>query len=131
MRYWVGRGEGGGEGGEKVNDKRQKETRHKQEGLQVKGKGGAVEKRRCPLSEGTGTTGKAHRGEGVGGAGAGGGAVKKGGAKWPHNRQRSVCKECGGVSIYEYNRQRSGWEVVGTSPSLFPSDGKRAPEARS
>jgi hypothetical protein len=27
--------------------------------------------------------------------------------KCPHNRQRSVCKDCGGASICEHNRQRS------------------------
>jgi hypothetical protein len=32
------RGEGGGAGGEKLKDKRQKESKHKQEGLQGKGK---------------------------------------------------------------------------------------------
>ena len=93
------RGEGGGAGGEKLKDKRQRETKHKQEGFQGKGKGEAVEKRKRPLSEGAGTAGKAQRGEGVGGAGAGGGAVKKGGAKCPHNRRRSTGKPCGRASI--------------------------------
>jgi hypothetical protein len=52
------RGEGGGVGGEKLKDKRQKETKHKQQGVQGKGKGEAVEKRKRPLSEGAGTARK-------------------------------------------------------------------------
>ena len=76
----------GGAGGYKLKDKRQKGTKHKQEAFQGKGKGEAVEKRKRPLSEGAGTAGKAQREKEVGGAGAGGGAVKKGGAKCPHNR---------------------------------------------
>jgi hypothetical protein len=109
------RGEGarGGVGGEKLKDKRQKETKHKQKGVQGKGKGEAVEKRKRALPEGAGTAGKAQRGEGVGGAGAGGGAVKKGPAKCPHNRQKSRCKECGGASICEHNRQRSQCKECG------------------
>jgi hypothetical protein len=95
-----------GEGGEKLKDKKQKETKHKQEGFQGKGKEEAVEKRKRPLAEGAGTAGKAQRGEGVGGAGAGGGAVKKGAAKCPHNRRKSRCKECGGVGICEHSRIR-------------------------
>ena len=64
--------EGGGAGGEKLNDKRQKESKHKQEGFQGKGKGEAVEKRKRALFEGAGTAGTAQggEGEGVGGAGA-------------------------------------------------------------
>ena len=52
------RGEGSGAVGEKLKDKRQQETKHKQEGFQRKGKGEAVEKRKCPLSERAGTGGK-------------------------------------------------------------------------
>ena len=44
-------------------------------------------------------------GSGVDGAGAGGGAVKKGRTKCPHSRQRSKGKECDGATIYEKNRQ--------------------------
>ncbi len=52
-------GKEGGTGGEKLNDKRQKETKNKQEGFQGKGEGETVEKkRRCPLSEGAGTARK-------------------------------------------------------------------------
>jgi hypothetical protein len=51
-------GEGGGEGGEKLKDERQKETKHKREEFQDKGKGEAVEKRKRPLSEGAGTARK-------------------------------------------------------------------------
>jgi hypothetical protein len=103
----------GGAGGEKLKDNRQKETKHKQEGFTGKGKGEAVEKRKRPLSEGVGTAGKAQRGEEVGGAGAGGGAVKKARAKCPHNRQRSQCKECGGAGICEHNRERSKCKQYG------------------
>jgi hypothetical protein len=70
------RSEGGAAGGEKLKDKRQKVTKHKQEGVQGKGKGEAVEKRKRPLSEGAGTARKAQRGEGKGVGGARGGAVK-------------------------------------------------------
>jgi hypothetical protein len=42
----------------------------------------------------------------VDGAGAGGGAMKKGSAKCPHNRQRSKCKSCGGAGICEHNCER-------------------------
>jgi hypothetical protein len=46
-------GEGGRAGGEKLKEKRQKESKHKQEGVQGKGKGEAVEEgRRRPLSKG-------------------------------------------------------------------------------
>jgi hypothetical protein len=55
-----------------------------------------VKKRKRDLSEGAG--GKAQAGEGVGLTGAGGGAVKKGNSKCPHNRQRSKCKQCGGAA---------------------------------
>jgi hypothetical protein len=78
-------------GGEKLKDKRQKETNHKQEGLQGKGKGETVENRRCASSKGLGTAGKARRGEGVGGEGGGGGVVKKVIAKCQHTRRRSTC----------------------------------------
>ena len=75
-----------------LKDKRQKETKQKQEGFQGKGKGEPVENRKRPLSEGAGTAGKVQRGEGVDGAGAAGGAVKKGRAKCPRHRIRSRCK---------------------------------------
>jgi hypothetical protein len=105
--------EGGGAGGEMLKEKRPKEAKHKQEGFRDKGKGEAVEKRERALSEEAGTTGKAQREEGVGGAGAGGGAVKKGGAKCPHNRERSRCKPCGGSGICEHNRQRNQCKPCG------------------
>jgi hypothetical protein len=66
---------------EKLKDKSQKETKHKQEGVQGKGKGEPAEERKRPLSYGAGTVGKAQPGEGVGGTEAGGGAVKNGNAK--------------------------------------------------
>ena len=58
-------------GGEKLKDKRQKETKQKQEGFQGKGKEETVEKRKRPLSEGAGTARKTQRGEEVDGAGTG------------------------------------------------------------
>ncbi len=54
-------------GGEKLKDKRLKETKHKLEGVQGKGTGEAVENRKRPLSEGADTGGKAQRWQGVGG----------------------------------------------------------------
>ncbi len=59
--------------------------------------------------------------------GAGGGAVKKEGAKCPHKRIRSLCKRCGGSRIckpaqamrggghLEHNRQRSTCKQFGRS----------------
>jgi hypothetical protein len=70
-----------------------------------------VEKRKRPLSEGAGTAGKAQCGKEVGGAGAGAGAVKKGGAKCPHNRRRRECKQFGGAST----ASRSAKEVGASS----------------
>jgi len=59
--------DGGGSGDEKLKDKRQKETKQKGEGFQVKGNGEVAEKKsKCSLSEAAGTSGKTHRGEGVG-----------------------------------------------------------------
>jgi len=52
------RGEGDREGGEKLKDKRLKETKHKEGGFQGKGKGDTVEKRKRPLSEAAGTAGE-------------------------------------------------------------------------
>jgi hypothetical protein len=63
------RGEGaprGASGGKILNDKRQNETKHKQEGVQVKGKGKAVEKRKSLLSEKADTARKTQCGKGVG-----------------------------------------------------------------
>jgi hypothetical protein len=65
-------GEGGGAGGEKRKDKRQKDTKHKQEGIQGKGKGESVEKFVSPQTQEVKT-----EGESEGGAGAGGSAVKE------------------------------------------------------
>ena len=45
-----------------------------------------MEKRKRLLSKGADTARKEHHGEGVDGSGAGGGAMKKGSAKCPHNR---------------------------------------------
>jgi hypothetical protein len=71
---------GSGKVGEKrqFKDKRQQETKHKQEGFQDKWKGETVEKRKSPLSEGTDTAGKLHCGEGVGNGLGSGEPVLKG-----------------------------------------------------
>jgi hypothetical protein len=55
-------GEGAGAEGEKRQYKRQKETKHKQEGFQGKGKEEVVEKRKGPWSEGADSTRNAQRG---------------------------------------------------------------------
>jgi hypothetical protein len=49
---------------------------------------------------------KAQRGEGVGGAVAGGGWCEE------DNHERSKCKECGGSSICEHNRQRNEHDLL-------------------
>ena len=46
------RAEGGGAGGEKLENKRKKEAKHKQGSFEGKGKEEAVEKRKRPLSAG-------------------------------------------------------------------------------
>jgi hypothetical protein len=120
-------------GGEKLTDKGQKETKHTQEGFQGKGKEEAEAGEPAATVRGTLHTsayvsirqaprmwrrervlcpGSQHGKEGTawGGRGRGGGwrrRVKKGRAKCPHNRQRSVCKECGGARIFEHNQDRS------------------------
>ncbi len=63
------RGEGGGEGGEKIKGKRHTETQHKKEGDRGKGKEVAVEKRRRHVSDTGGTDKKKQCGAGVGGTG--------------------------------------------------------------
>jgi hypothetical protein len=55
-------GEGAGAEGEKRQYKRQKETKHKQEGFQGKGKEEVVETRKGPWSEGADSTRNAQRG---------------------------------------------------------------------
>jgi hypothetical protein len=110
-------GEGGGEGDENLKLKRDKDTKHKQEGVQDKGKGMTVEKRKRPVSDAGGvsdtggTVNKKECGEGVG---TGGGDTEQKGcsAKCPHSRRRSVCKKCGGTSICEnnHNRIRRGYK---------------------
>ena len=105
----------GGVGGEKPKHKRQKVTKHKQQGFQGKGKGEVLEKRKRPSSEGAGTVGKTQGGQRVGGEGSGGGAVKKGPAKCPHNHRRSRCKQCGGAGNCEHNRRRMECKQCGGS----------------
>jgi hypothetical protein len=111
------RGEGGGAGGEKLWNKRKKETMHNLGGLEGKGKGKAVEKRKCPVSETDSKARKQQRGEEVGGEGAGGSAMKnkRAIAKCTHNRQKSKCKQCGGGSICEHHHQRSKRKQCGGS----------------
>ena len=84
------RGEGGGAGGEKLKDKRQKETKHKQEGFQGKGKEEAVENKKCPHNHQKSVC-----------KNCGGSSICK------HNRIRSGCKHCGWASICEHNHRRS------------------------
>ena len=74
--------------------------------LTTQGKEEAVGKRKRPLSEAAGSAGKVQCGKGMDREGEGGGVVMKGDEKCPHNRQRSLCKECDEVGIYEHNRIR-------------------------
>ena len=85
-------GEGGGESVDKLKEKR-RETQHKKDGDDWKGKKMTVEMCECPVSD-TGDTAKKKRcGTGVGGVGTGGGSVKKCvHLKCPHNKQRSRCQ---------------------------------------
>ena len=61
--------EGGGGGGEEFADERQKEKKHKQQGVQGKRKVEGEEKRKRPLFEGAVTAGKPQRVEGSAGRG--------------------------------------------------------------
>jgi hypothetical protein len=106
--------EGGGGRGEKFADKRQKETKDKQQGFQGKRKGEGAEKRKHLLFEGAVTAGKAQRVD-VGGAGGVGGALKQGRAKCPHNRLSFQCKECGAAQFCEHDRRRSRCKLCGGS----------------
>jgi hypothetical protein len=63
------RGEGAGAGGEKLWNKRKKGTMHNLGGLECKGRGNSVEKRKCPVSEADSKARKQQRGEEVGGNG--------------------------------------------------------------
>ena len=60
------RGEGGGAGGEKLENKRKKEAKHKQGSFEGKGKEEAVEKRTRPLCEEANEAQKKQHEEGVG-----------------------------------------------------------------
>ena len=101
------RGEGGRAGGEKLETKRKKEAKHKQGSFAGKGKEDAVEKRKRPSSEEDNEAQEQQHEEGLGGRSASGEVAKKKRAKCPHNRPKSRCKQCGGSSICEHNRQRS------------------------
>jgi hypothetical protein len=84
------RGEGGGSGGEKLDNKRNKKARHKQGSFEGKGKEKAVEKRKRPLyEEGDEAQKQLHEEEEVGGDWASGEDAKKKLAKCPHNRRKS------------------------------------------
>ena len=125
------RGEGGGAGGEKLDNKRKKEAKHKQGSFEGKGKEEAVEKRKRPLFEEGNETQKQQQEQGVGGGRASGEAGKKKRAKCPHNRQNSQCwqcegsstcehrrilrlyKQCHGLGICQHNRQKSGCKQCG------------------
>ncbi len=85
------RGEGGGAGGEKLENKIKKEAKHKQGSFQGKGKEEAVEKRKRPWSEEANEAQEQQHEEGVGGSRASGEAAKAKRAKCPHNRQKSQC----------------------------------------
>jgi len=71
------RGEGGGAGGEKLDNKRKKEAEHKQGSFEGKGKEEAVEKRKRPLFEEGNEAQKQQHEQGVGGSRASGEAGKK------------------------------------------------------
>jgi hypothetical protein len=117
------RGVGAGATGEKLENEGGKEAPHKQRDFKGKGKEGAVEQKKRPVSEegnmarkqsGEGVGGE---GEGVGGEGAGASPLKKKQKRTlcPHNRQRSRCVQCGGSSICEHNRMRSRCKLCGGS----------------
>jgi hypothetical protein len=125
------RGEGGGAGGEKLENKKKKETKHKQGSFEGKGKEEAVEKRKRPSSEEDNKAQKQQHEEGVGGSRASCETAKKKRAKCPHNRQKSqcwqcegsstcehrrilrMCKQCNGLGICEHSRQRSACKQCG------------------
>ena len=116
--------DGGGKGVEKLKGKSHKETQHKKEGDRIKGKDVSVDKRKRPVSD-TGSVVKNYQcGSGVGEPVATGDSVKKRVyRKYPHNRQRSRCRECGGTGIFEHNQRRT----VGTDtwePSARPAEGR-------
>jgi hypothetical protein len=126
-----GGGAGGGAGGEKPESKTKGEDKHKHGVFLGKGKEQAVEKRKRSVSDAGSRATKQQRGEGEGGEGGCGGAVKKDSAKGQHNRrkaiecnslcicehncQRSSCKQCGSSSICEHNRRRSRCTLCGGS----------------
>ena len=70
------RGEGGGAGGEKLENKRKNEAKHKQGSFEGKGKEEAVDKRKRPSSEEESEAQKQHE-EGVGGGRTSGADAKK------------------------------------------------------
>jgi hypothetical protein len=98
------RGKGGGAGGEKIENKRNKEATHKQGSFQGNGKEEAVEKRKRPLSEEGSEAQEQQHEEGESGSRASGEAAKKKRAKCPHNRQKSQCWQCEGSSTCEHRR---------------------------
>ena len=98
------RGEGGVAGGEKLQNKSNKEAKRKQGSFQRKIKEKAVEKRKRHLSEEDNeVVGKRRSGE------------KKRIDIYEHNRIKSGCKQCGGSSICQHNRQKSGCKQCGGS----------------
>jgi hypothetical protein len=126
------RGEGGAAGGEKLENKTKKEATHKPQGsFQGQGKGEAVEKRKRPLSEEGNQAQEQQHEDGVSGSSASGETAKKKRAKYPHNRTKSqcwhceglstcehrqilrLCKKCNGLGICEHNRIRTGCKQCG------------------
>jgi hypothetical protein len=98
------RGEEGGAGGEKVDNKRKKEAKHKQGSFEGKGKEEAVEKRKRPLFEEDNEVPKQQHEQGAGGSRASGENAKKKRANCPHNRQKSQCWQCEGSSTCQHRR---------------------------
>jgi hypothetical protein len=128
------RGERDGARGEKLENKRKKEAKHKQSSLKGKGKEEAVQKRKRPSSKEVNEAQNRQHEEGVGSSRTGSEDAKKKRAKCPHNRMRSqcwqcegsstcehrrifrLCKQCHGLGICEHNRQRSQCkQCVGSS----------------
>jgi hypothetical protein len=84
-----------GLGGEKLENQRKKEAKHKQGVFNGKGKEEAVEKRQRPSSE-EGNESYIQQHEGVGGSRTSGEAVKRKREKCPHNRNIASASHAAG-----------------------------------
>ena len=84
-----------------------------------------MEKRTRFVSGAVGTARTQQKGEGVGGEGAGGGAVKNETAECPHNRDRRSWWQCEGASICEHNHSliRSACKLCKNSSICQHSEG--------